>query len=1007
MANENEGLRLFDESSSITLNDSCDPDLNFFNHQVFNFRTTSQQFTPETATCFLKTTDNSLFSLFNLNIRSISKNFESLKSLLHDLKFTFKAICLTETWHQGIDLHSNSKYRIPGYNLIHQARKSGKGGGVCIFVHESLHFKTRSDLAINCEDCESLSIEIVNNCSRKNVLITTMYRPPAGNFEAFEHNLKHLLAKSNNKVFYLAGDININLLQHSTVGIARNYMNTILQYNIMPIIDKPTRVTNHSSTLLDHILTNETKVNSKITSGVITTDVSDHFPTFSISNCIKANLDQNNAIFLKRLVNTDSIQKFRVMLNEANWELLYECKDVDSAYDFFSRTFLIHYNKAFPYVEHKVTNKNRKSPWMTKALFKSSKKKQRLYEKFLKKKTYTNECKYRAYKNLFEKIKNNSKKLYYSNKINSSFGDTKKTWDVIREITGKEKQTNQIPTIINDGCSNFTDKQKILEKFNDFFVNIGNELSSKIPLSKESYKSYLGKHYPTMEKDKLTLDELKTAFNTLKSNKSVGIDDIDINLFKTVFDIIENHLLYIFELTFTTGSFPQSLKIARITPIFKSGDRTSLSNYRPISILPCVSKLLERIMYNRLFKHLLKNTILCTNQFGFQKGHSTDHAVLALTNEILKNFDKDHFTLGVFVDLSKAFDTVNHEILIDKLEHYGIRNKNLEWFKSYLTNRKQCVSSNSNHSKLLRISCGVPQGSILGPLLFLLYINDLATVSNVIKTILFADDTSLFHSDKCLKSLFNVVNYELTKITEWFVANKLSLNTIKTKYILFGKSLDNIPLSLPKVKMNKIEIQRVDKIKFLGVLIDEQLNWKHHINLIENKISKNVGIMFRCKELLNKFCLKNLYYSFIHTYINYCNITWASTNLTKLNKIYNHQKHAIRIIMNESKYTSAQPLMKELGILSIYQINIQQNLLFMFKLRNGTLPKVFKNKFSVVANKYSTRQATKQLYSIPKSKLKMTDFTIEIRAPKIRDSFAKDCINITSYNSFKSFLKFY
>ena len=279
-----------------------------------------------------------------------------------------------------------------------------------------------------------------------------------------------------------------------------------------------------------------------------------------------------------------------------------------------------------------------------------------------------------------------------------------------------------------------------------------------------------------METSELTIKELRHAFCTLKSNKSADFDEISINVVKRIFDAIESPLCYIFNLSFKDGVFPCKLKIARVTPIYKAG------NYRPISILPCFSKLLERIMYNRLYTYFTKHDILYKKQFGFQTNHSTAHTIIQLVQELMHSFDENKFTLGVFIDLSKAFDTVNHEILITKLENYGVRGSNIKWFSNYLEGRKQFICFGEKNTELENITYGVPQGSILGPLLFLIYINDIYKSSDILNFILFADDTNLFFSHKDIKHLFNTVNIELAKIQEWFKANKLSLNTGKTKY---------------------------------------------------------------------------------------------------------------------------------------------------------------------------------------------------------------------------------
>ena len=245
-------------------------------------------------------------------------------------------------------------------------------------------------------------------------------------------------------------------------------------------------------------------------------------------------------------------------------------------------------------------------------------------------------------------------------------------------------------------------------------------------------------------------------------------------------------LKYLFNLSIEKDVFPDDLKIARVTPIYKGEGSSDVSNYRPISVLPCFSKILEHIMYNRLYKYLIENNILYSKQFGFQNGHSTDHAVVQLVDQIIESFENNKYTLGVFIDLSKAFDTVDHSILLKKLELYGITDRNHGWLKSYLSNRRQFFQINEKEKTSLEtISCSVPQGSILGPLLFLLYVNDLKNASNILDPIMFADDTNLFFTHKDIRYLFQIVNQELENINQWFVSNKLSLNIKITKYSFF------------------------------------------------------------------------------------------------------------------------------------------------------------------------------------------------------------------------------
>ena len=300
------------------------------------------------------------------------------------------------------------------------------------------------------------------------------------------------------------------------------------------------------------------------------------------------------------------------------------------------------------------------------------------------------------------------------------------------------------------------------------------------------------------------------------------------------------------------------------------------------------------------------------------------------------------------------------------------------------------------------IKCGVPQGSILGLLSFLIYANDLNQPSDILDPIMFADDTNPFYSHKDIKMLFHTVNTELVHVTHWFKANKLSLSAKKAIYTLFHKpsTKDDIPLKIPELVIGTKLIKRKRYIKFLGVMIDECITWKDHIRTVENKIAKNIGLLHWAKQLVNTSSFKSIYFSYIHAHLNYTTIAWESTEKTKLKIINIKQKHAVRIIFNEDRLCHSWPLLKTLNALNVYQLNIYQNLKFMHKLKKDNIPKIFTELIKKPKHKYSTR-FSKNSYTTKSSSLSNIKYCISVRGPKLWNDFLQNEKEIQSYSLFQ------
>ena len=423
---------------------------------------------------------------------------------------------------------------------------------------------------------------------------------------------------------------------------------------------------------------------------------------------------------------------------------------------------------------------------------------------------------------------------------------------------------------------------------------------------------------------------------------------------KTLADPIKTLL----NLSIINGNFPELLKKADVCPIYKKNDKTRCENYRPISLLSNLSKLYERAMHTRIYDFLEQSNVFYKFQFGFRKKYSTNHALLSIVEEIRESLDNKSFACGVFIDLEKAFDTVNHNILLGKLEHYGIRGIANDWFRSYLTSRKQRVKLGCEKSDYLDITCGVPQGSILGPLLFLLYIHDMNKAVKHSCIHHFADDTNLLCKDKDLKILRKKMNEDLKLIFEWLCANRLSLNVAKTEFIIFKPPRMKLEERVT-LKLNGTTLLESTKIKYLGIILDDRLTWKHHIYELRKKLNKSIGIIYKMKNLAPLKIILSLYYALFHSHLNYGICVWGNASEQELHHIYLSQKKVIRILTNSDYLANTAPLFAKTGILKLDDIFKLQMAALMWDFENGTLPQCFSNYFTKVNQRhnYSTRLA--------------------------------------------------
>ena len=761
--------------------------------------------------------------------------------------------------------------------------------------------------------------------------------------EDFTDHLDILVSKINKekKRVILTGDTNINLLKTSRHKPTSNYLDVLLSHGMIPKVTIPTRVTHSSATLIDHMFVNEGVCVKTSLAGTLQTCMSDHYMNFIFLK------NEGNPTHPKTVTYRPYTEKNITILKDAlfnqNFDELYSSTDPNKAYDILTNTFNTYLDKVIPEKTVRFNKyKHKKEPWVTKEILSTIKRRDKLHKQLIKSKSITErnklELQYNDYRSSVQKLVKSAKRAYERNKFEKCRNESKLIWQNINSLLGRQNNKKNIVSIISEEGMTLTDLNDIANSFNQYYVNVGPTLAKNIgdssiqnfPLpTMNSHKSFF--LFPTDN------EEVDKIINLLKPKTSSGHDNISAKLLKQVSPGLISPCVHIVNLSLSMGIVPVAMKKAKVIPIFKnSGSASVMKNYRPVSLLPVLSKILERIVYNRLFHYLIKHSILHPSQYGFQKYLSTEQAIVELQDRLSDIMNDKKCCIGIFMDLSKAFDTLDHHILLKKLSHYGIRGIALDWFRNYLSDRNQYVSIDGTCSGLLPVTCGVPQGSILGPLLFLLYINDLPLVSKSAVTILFADDTNALYTGKTYDELINVVCNDLRILSDWFKSNKLALNETKTNYMIFhtrhNKPPDNFVITL-----NGVILERVKITKFLGVLIQENLNWKAHIDYVCDKISKSTAILAKLKHYVPRYVLLIIYKSLCLSHMLYALSVWGGSPFSSLKRLITLQKKGIRHVCNAKYNSHTGALFKQCKVLKLVDMFKIQCCKFMHKKHHSLL----------------------------------------------------------------------
>lgn len=906
----------------------------------------------------------------HVNIRSLINKVDHLNVFLKNNDI--HVLGISESWlSENID---DSEIHIDGYNSFRLDRQTTNDshGGVLCYVKENLSCKHIIDF--HDDDVETLFIEI-NLPHTKPILVGNVYRPPDASSMYLE-KLDDIFQKCNNRYdeVYILGDFNVDISRKCN---AKKISNVANNSSMHQLINDYTRITNTSRTIIDLVFVS--KLDNVITSGSHVLGLSDHNLVFVVrkSKQIKVPPRTINSRCFKQFNDNDFVQTVK----NINWSQIHDIEDVNHALETWQSLFIDACDRHAPFKEKRI--KGHCLPqWINSDFLKLTKDRDYYFNKAHKTNSPEDWNMAKCLRNKCNNLRNKLKKNYCNDAIVNNVHDSKTLWKTIKKIIPSSSKSNVLPNVNSTDDVNF---KCTADKFNKYFTSIGNELGKKFD-NDVNVRCTCNSVCSDQCNSKFQFQDISSKFvlnqiYSMQNDKSTGLDQFNVKLLKLAAPYISNSLAFICNLSLRNGTFPDLWKKAKVTPIYKSGDKSDVGNYRPISVLPILSKIIERAIHDQLYSYLTNEGLLSDAQSGFRANHSTTTTLIDVEDYILKNMDEGFATGIIFIDLKKAFDTVNHSILLKKLENYGVTENEHKWFQSYLSNRSQTVGINSSLSDFDNVSIGIPQGSILGPLLFTIFVNCLPSNLDC-KTVMYADDTSLMCKGKSDIDIQNKLELCLHHIANWFKANKLTLNVDKTKLMIVGTNHMLDKLNNINVKYDGNDIERVEEFKYLGVKFDSKLSWSAHVDYLCKNVSKRIGIIRRVKYFLPRQTVLLLSNALVMPHFDYGSTVWNNCTAEHHKRLQVLHNQLARTILSADIRTPTNDLMNSLNWVKLNNRWNNQLLVLLFKCLKNLSPCYLSSQFNFVYmnHNYSTRHSVWNSLTVPKCNSNSGQRTFHVRA---------------------------
>jgi hypothetical protein len=920
------------------------------------------------------------------NIRSVSNKSAIISELVSSNKLDI--LCLTETWLNSINSTPSflSSFTPSNFVLSHFDRPNSKrGGGVAILLRNSLKSVPFSLPNFSTFECIGSSIYTSSSSFR----LIVLYRPPssplASFFEEFESLLELYAASSTDIV--ITGDFNIHV---NTSNHHSNRLSEILHtFNLKQLISFPTHSSGHT---LDLLITHSS---SNLVSFAFPQDncISDHLSVIAQLDIPKSKTSKTT--FTYRPLKSIDTDLFSNDIKSAFSN--YASLDINSLVTLYNSTLSSLLDKHAP--ERTITCSPRSSnPWFSSTLLIEKRRKRRLERLWRKTGKTSDRLAFRKQCHAFNHLLQKSQSDYYKSLVSNST-DPKSLWNAIGKILHRSTSL-PMPSL-----------PQLAERFSQFFSSKISRLRSALPLSNIDPFS-IPNVPPTSfcQFSPITIDETRKLILASPPTNSPG-DPIPTSLLISCIDAICPIITDIVNLSLKSGSFPSACKIASVTPLLKKTnlEPDDLKNYRPISNLSFLSKVIERVVSAQLTSHLTTNNLFNSNQSAYRKFHSTETALLSVQNDLLISMDNGLSSALLLLDLSAAFDTVDHSILLHRLENwFGISQTALLWFKSFLSDRSQSVHTSHSTSTLATLLFGVPQGSVLGPLLFSLYTKPLSSLISQYPDIrhhLYADDTQIYlsFSPSTSSSAIALIESCLQHIFSWMSANKLALNPDKTEYLLISP---NTSTSAPSMNLGPTTIIPTDNAKNLGVIFQSDLSLTNHISAVVKSCFFHIRDLKRIRSCLSRNTATSIANAFVQSRLDYCNSLYFGLPKRSIYRLQKVQNCLARVVFRSSRHSHITPVLKSLHWLPVHFRIKFKICLITHRLLSFNQPPYLSHALTYRSNSHSVRSSSFNPFLVPSFRKQSAGYrSFSYAAPHLWNHLPVSVRSAASYMSFRRNLK--